>query len=79
MTWNYRIVKYHDPNQGYGLHEVYYDQQGEPVTIGAAPAIFVTDMEDGPEGIVTNLKKALNDAQTRAVLDEPRAQPRIRL
>jgi hypothetical protein len=28
MTWNYRIVRRRDGT--YGLHEVYYDDNGEP-------------------------------------------------
>ena len=27
MTWNYRVVKYSD-GSGYGLHEIYYDDDG---------------------------------------------------
>jgi hypothetical protein len=31
MSWNYRIVKYHD-GSGYGIHEVYYGDDGQLVS-----------------------------------------------
>ena len=74
MTWNYRIVKYRD-GSGFGLHEVYYDGQGEPENMTAEPADFVVDAEEGPDGIVRSLRMALVDAKRRGILDEPKEWP----
>lgn len=75
MTWNYRIVRYRSVGAGYGLHEVYYNDQGEAVTMGAAPASFCADTEEGKEGIIKMLTMALADAQNRGILDEPQHWP----
>lgn len=74
MTWNYRIVRYREA-KGFGLHEVYYNDVGEAVTMGAAPASFCADTDEGKEGIVQSLKLALSDALTRGVLEEPEHWP----
>ena len=70
MTWNYRIVRYRNPEHGYGLHEVYYDQFSTIVNIGAAPASFVAHPEEGAAGIIKSLERALKEAQERPVLNE---------
>lgn len=71
MSWNFRIIHYRKPEAGYGLHEVYYNEGGTVVNMGAAPAIFVADQTDGPSHIIDFLKRALDDAQQRPVLEEP--------
>lgn len=78
MTWNYRVVRYRERGAGYGLHEVYYNDNGEPVTMGAAPAIFCADAEEGPDAIATMLTRALKDAKERGVLDEPTRWPGLK-
>lgn len=70
MTWNYRIVRYAD-GKGYGLHEVYYNRAGEPVSMTESCATFGCDADDGPHEIIKGLQIALNDAKSRPVLDEP--------
>lgn len=69
--WNYRIVRYHRRADGYGLHEVHYNDAGKPVAMTARGACFHADMEEGPTAIVRMLGKALKDAQERGVLEEP--------
>ncbi len=71
MTWNYRIVRrfYHE-FLGYGLHEVYYDNDGNPSSMTVDPIISV-DEEEGPAGIISSLERALDDAKNRPVFDEP--------
>lgn len=34
MSWNYRVIRTIDPNgdEYYGIHEVYYDDEGNPVS-----------------------------------------------
>lgn len=69
-TWNYRIVRHHQPSEWLGLHEVFYDDAGLPSSMTADPIDFVCDGEEGPEGIVRALEMALADAKGRPVLDE---------
>jgi hypothetical protein len=71
MTWNYRIVQY-AAGCGYGLHEVYYDDDREPWGMTKEPASFVCDLEDGPGGIKGSLLKARVDAINRPVFVEPK-------
>ncbi len=78
MTWDYRVVHYRAPLTGYGLHEVYYNDEGEPVTMGAWPATFAATPEAGHQAIVAALKKALSDAEARAVLEEPERWPGLK-
>lgn len=70
MTWNYRIVRHHEPSEWYGLHEVYYDDDGKPTSMTADPVDFVCDGDEGSEGLVRSLEMALADAKRRPVLDE---------
>lgn len=74
MTWNYRIVRYRD-GQGYGLHEVHYDKDGNAWSMTTDPAGFVADAEEGPEIVIKALGMAMNDATTRGVFDEPDKWP----
>ncbi len=67
MTWNYRIVKYAD-GTGYGLHEVHYDKNGEPVSMSAEPTGFVSET---PHGIHDAMLIARTDARHRPVFVEP--------
>ena len=68
--WNYRLVQYKD-DQGFGLHEVYYDDADQPWGRTDGPATFGCDSEEGPEGIIKSLEMALNDAKTRSILVDP--------
>ena len=70
MTWNYRIVRHHQPAEWYGLHEVFYDDAGHPTEMTAEPINFVCDGDEGTEGIVKALEMALADARGQPVLDE---------
>lgn len=42
MSWNYRIVQYED-GSGFGLHEVYYDEQGHPTSMTQRPCSFFSE------------------------------------
>ena len=66
-NWNFRIVKYAD-GSGYGLHEVYYDKNGNAVSMTEEPASFVGDT---PAEIHSELKNALDDAIKRDIFEEP--------
>lgn len=69
MRWNYRIVRYAD-GRGFGLHEVYYGDEGSPQTMTATPACFAADRDEGPEAILRDLRAAIEDAAQHEVLDE---------
>lgn len=73
MTWNYRIV--HRRDGSYGLHEVYYDDVGEPVVMTENAVTFECDSDEGPEGVIGNLEMALKDAKERPVFEEPEKWP----
>ena len=66
--WNYRIVKY-KKDEGYGLHEVYYNYKGEPEARTERP-IIACDNDEGPEGIIAALKMALDSVESRTILNE---------
>lgn len=68
-TWNYRIVHHHQPEEWFGLHEVFYTG-GRPTAMTVNQVTFACDGEEGPEGIIQALKMALADATGRPVLDE---------
>ena len=74
MSWNYRIVRYRD-HAGLGLHEVYYDDAGEPWGMTAEAVRFVCDAEEGESGIVASLVQALADVRKYPVFDEPEVWP----
>ena len=73
-TWNYRIVRYRD-NKGFGLHEVFYDDDGLPWTMTEDPVGFDCGVEEGPEGIRELLDAAMRDVGLHPVLDEPETWP----
>jgi hypothetical protein len=74
MPWNYRIVKYKD-GSGYGLHEVLYDDEGQPWAMTNDPIGFSCRSDEGPQGIRTSLLMARVDAIKRPVFDEPKKWP----
>jgi hypothetical protein len=58
MMWNYRIV---DKGNGvFGLHEVYYDDQGVVSLMDEEPTVI----SETVEGLILTLQRMLNDAQT---------------
>ena len=74
MIWNYRLVRYRD-EKGFGLHEVYYDDDGLPCGMTDAPIDFTCGIEEGPEQIAKGLRMALDDAINRPIFDEPENWP----
>ena len=67
MTWNYRIIKNED---GYlALHEVFYDDDGNPSSCTEKPVSFIADPDEGIKGITISLERALSDAKSKPVLD----------
>lgn len=65
MSWNYRII---DHGTHLALHEVYYDQRGRVNTWSAEPTTFISDTDEGADGLALSLEQALSDARNRPVL-----------
>jgi hypothetical protein len=75
MSWNYRLVRYRD-GSGYGLHEIFYDDDGQPTGMTEQPISFSCDRnEDAVKEISEALKLALNDVTNRPIFDEPAEWP----
>lgn len=68
MSWNYRII---DTGADLALHEVYYDDAGQPDGRTAGPATFTAGPEQGVAGIIASLERALEAARTLPVLPDP--------
>lgn len=68
MTWNYRIVKYKNA-PGWGVHEVYYNENQEPFAMTEEPCRFYSD--DSVRDLQKALKLAYDDAIKHPVLYEP--------
>ena len=66
--WNYRVVRYR-MGDGFGLHEVYYGDDGKPDGMTRDPLV-ACDAEEGPDGIRKSLELALKDTLERPILDE---------
>jgi|32_taG_2_1085360.scaffolds.fasta_scaffold54029_3 hypothetical protein len=66
MRWNYRII-YHDDHEHpyYGLHEVYYNQDGK-IEVWTAEADIVSDVDK--EDLINSLRLMLKDAEHKDVL-----------
>ena len=67
MAWNYRILEYGE-DEGFALHEVYYDETGIPNGWTEKPVWFACFAEEGPEGVAKSLEMALADARKHPVL-----------
>lgn len=57
--WNYRIINF---GSHIALHEVHYDDDGNPRAYTTNPASFVADLDEGVEGIAAALDMARCDA-----------------
>ncbi|WP_428535077.1 hypothetical protein [Rhodopila sp.] len=66
MTWHYRVLRH--PGGLLALHEVYCDEAGRPNGYTGQPMSFCADADDGPDGIITYLERALSDAKNRPIL-----------
>jgi len=71
MSWNYRIIRYHDGT--FGLHEVYYDKANQPWGMTKHPCRFLTDRD--PDDLIKSLEMAAKDARERPILDQPKRWP----
>jgi|SRR5579859_2809847 len=71
MSWNYRVIRHREPagEEWFALHEVFYDEAGNPNGCTLEPIDFRCGIEEGPAGIARSLEMALEDARKRPVLD----------
>jgi len=55
MTWNHRVIsrKFETGETYYAIHEVYYDEAGEPTSVTATPSVV---MEESVEDIAWTLE-----------------------
>ena len=67
MSWSYRLVRYRG-DVGYGLHEVYFRDDGRAWSMTENPATFEGDE---PEEVLAALDMAVEAARQRPVFDEP--------
>lgn len=65
MTWNYRIIKHDDAEVYYGLHEVYYNDDGL-VTMWTEKPVRISG--DTAEEVLDDLLRMLKDIQRSSVL-----------
>ena len=68
MTWKYKIVKYFDDNC-WALHEIYYDDDGNPTLMSEDPVKFISDVS--VEDLIKSLEMALNAAKNDEIFEEP--------
>lgn len=71
VTWNYRIIFHDADNKNdawYGLHEVYYDKNGEVEGWTENEVGFICNEYEGAGGILKSLEMAMADAIKRPVL-----------
>lgn len=67
MTWHYRLVKYAD-GSGFGVHEVYYNDDGTPKAMSKKPTDFVGETV---EEVNRLLMLANADVKRCGVFEEP--------
>lgn len=78
--WNHRVIKHkqHPSRTGteywYGIHEVYYDEDGNPSLYTERPVgVLTEDWGEGEEYCMENLKETLNwmqDCLSQPILSE---------
>lgn len=60
MSWNYRVVKTTvDGEDSYGIHEVYYDEEGKPKMFSADPCPVFSETLEGLEEEISRIRAAL--------------------
>jgi hypothetical protein len=67
--WNYRVIR-HQPPSGmgfvsYAIHEVHYDEQGNPVAVSENPIRLVADT---PQDLAADLE-LMEEATRKPTLD----------
>jgi len=72
MTWNYRIMRHRQEQaEWFAIHEVYYNEQGTPVSVTQEPIRILCGDDEGeePQAIIKSmLETMLRDVQ-QPILD----------
>lgn len=82
MSWNYRIIRHgRGETASYSIHEVFYDEDGNPTARTKHPATFGADLTgradvDNPnkvikDEIVAALKMAIANIENQPILADP--------
>lgn len=71
--WNHRIVHYRAG--GFGIHEVYYDDQDRPWGMTEHATGFAVFEDESPDDLLDEAREAIEEAASRPVLDEPEEWP----
>jgi hypothetical protein len=74
MPWTYRLVHHQIEVNGlldehYSIHEVYYDESGNPTSMTEGPVTFIGDTK---EEVIEELIHATRDAQAYPVFVPPK-------
>lgn len=69
MSWNYRVVKYAN-NEGYGLHEVYYDKNDKIEGWTEHPVVTCEADESFEREFVKELTAMIADIERAPCLKE---------
>jgi hypothetical protein len=75
-TWNYRIVKHREQLAGevetawYGLHEVYYADDGEMLSRTEYPVLGRDTPEELIDGLEMMLRAAKKNLDTQDIIDD---------
>ncbi|PRP71973.1 hypothetical protein BUE93_03505 [Chromobacterium amazonense] len=75
-TWDYRVIEFEAPAEGdaephhwRAIHEVFYDNDGQPAAFGENPAIVLWNVEEGDSSPANTL------ARMQAALAKPLLKP----
>ncbi len=74
--WNYRVIEFNDGAEPwYAIHEVYYDDAGEPNGYSAKPAIVIGSNIDGDRDSLRWTLDRMHEALDQPVLHEADFEP----
>lgn len=65
MTWNYRLI-YHHHEPWYAIHEVYYDEDSQPVAISETPDAVVGESKTEISDVLNLMQQAVQKPCLRA-------------
>jgi len=66
MSWSYRVVKYvtkiplGNIDISYGIHEIYYDKNGDIVNISENPTYAISDDLEGLKNVLSKMIESCN-------------------
>jgi hypothetical protein len=61
MSWNHRILAHKDGDEMYfEIHEVYYDEDGKPISYTTDGANVGSESLDGIKWVLDKMKKCVN-------------------